>query len=404
MSRNGGTWARATPSEASVAQSAIAPSAQSVPVIAAPGRHRRKARRSPQRQKRHTNQIASAISTARTGFVRAEQRRPVELASPAARSSASASMSAAHSRRRGRSASSASSRRLTTSGGGCAAAARSAGASACTPALASARLGDRERRAALRAAHRLARRQRRAAGRALHRRLARRAARCTAGGSIVSSGSSARARRATSSRLGHRTAVRAALVVGADRGAAVDAVDPAAVAQQPGAVEARHRPQQPLFLEELGERLVGAVAPHALQLRRAAPARLVVHDLERAGAARAARVGAQQLVRQVVRERHLADQLEQRRAAQLRGLGAVEPDEVAADGRGRARPARRSGPTSVTRCIGSRQLPQASSGSAARAGRASAPRAVRPRRRRPPRAPAGRRGSSSAPARRRRRG
>ena len=145
--------------------------------------------------------------------------------------SASRCMAAAHSRRRGRSASSASSRRLTTSAGGCAALARSSGASACTAALASRRLGIASvaphcaqlidspgGRAAPQAAHCIASCLAGAVG--------------TACAGSVSSGSSARTRRAMSSRLGHRTAVGAERVVEADRAAAVDAVDPAFFAQQ----------------------------------------------------------------------------------------------------------------------------------------------------------------------------
>ena len=54
------------------------------------------------------------------------------------------------------------------------------------------------------------------------------------------------------------------------------------------------------------------MAAPALQLRRTAPARLVVDDLELAVATGTARVAFQQLVRQRARRGHCADQLEQR--------------------------------------------------------------------------------------------
>ena len=65
-----------------------------------------------------------------------------------------------------------------------------------------------------------------------------------------------------------------------------------------GPVHARHRPQQPLLLQELRKRLVGAVPIQALELQRGAPAAAVVHRLESGAAARAARAVAQGLVRQ----------------------------------------------------------------------------------------------------------
>ena len=195
-----------------------------------------------------------------------------------------------------------------------------------------------------------------------------------------------------------RAAPATALVALGDLAAAVDALDPAAIAQQPGAIDRRHRPHQALLFQELRERLVGAVAARALQLRRAAPARLVVDEPELAVAARAARVGAQHLVRQRARRRHVADQLEQRRAAQLRGLGAVEPDQVAA--------AAEVEVDAVPVVAGERQPLHRLAAVAAderrlgRRGNRAHPRLGGDAARH---APAGRRGSSSAPARRRRR-
>ena len=165
--RNGGTWPRATPSEARVAQSAIAPSASSVALTAA--RRRLSARTAtPARSRRRS-------ATARTGLApRSSRDDQSNGCSPwPRRARASSSMPAAHSRRRGRSAFDGAQaalddlrrrllgirlqqrRELLDRGVG----------------LAQAR--DGERRAALGAAHRLARRQGGAAGGALHRLLLR---------------------------------------------------------------------------------------------------------------------------------------------------------------------------------------------------------------------------------------
>jgi hypothetical protein len=156
---------------------------------------------------------------------------------------------------------------------------------------------DREGRAALRAADRLAFGQRCAARSALQRALARRGPVHWLGLDRVERVERAR-QTGDVEQARNRAAPPALLVVLADLAAAVDAVDPAAVAQQLGAIDQRHRPEQSLFLEELRERLVRAVTARALQLRRPAPARLVVDDRQPAGAARAARVAAQHLVRQ----------------------------------------------------------------------------------------------------------
>ena len=150
--------------------------------------------------------------------------------------------------------------------------------------------GDRERRTALRAADRLAGRQRRTARGAAERVLPR--GRPVHGRRLDGVERIERVREARDvEQARHRAAPPAERVVLADRAAAVHALDRAAVAQQLRAIDQRHRTEQPLFLQELRERLVGAVATLALQLRRAAPARLVVDERERAVAARAARVG-----------------------------------------------------------------------------------------------------------------
>ena len=127
----------------------------------------------------------------------------------------------------------------------------------------------------------------------------------------------------------HRAAIRAQPVGRADGGAAVHATDAALGLQQALAVLGRHRPQQAFFLQELGERLVGAIALGALQLQRFAPARLVVHGLQRLRAARAGAARAKHLVRQGIGLGHAADQRQEAAAGETGAFGAVEPDQVA---------------------------------------------------------------------------
>ena len=283
VSRNGGTCARATPSEASVAQSAIAPSASG-------RRHRarvrrrgtiqrlgaRSARRACRSARRATRGCAAAPTIQRPSSAPSRRRRARELAC----------ISAAHSRRRGRSASMRVEPALDRPPPTDAPPPRAAPARAPAPRRWLRQARDRERRAALRAAASsrpaaAPHRRRRTAARLLAARrqdVVRRGA---------SSGSSARRAR-ESSRLGD-DGTRAARVRADVAPQSTHSMR--RVAQQTGATtSAATSAAADPFLEELGERLVGAVAAHALQLRRAAPARLVVRERKRrrrsAGSAR----------------------------------------------------------------------------------------------------------------------
>ena len=251
--------------------------------------------------------------------------------------------------------------------------------------------GDGERGAALRADHRLAGTHRRAARGTAQRILARcrsverrrldgveRIERMREPGDVE--------------QARHRVAPGALRVVLADVAAAVDAFDAASLAQKPRAIGQRHRSQQPLFLQELRERLVGAVraartaaassGPSATGCGRGSARRHSAGSAHRRAAARAAARASS----------HRADQVEQApAAAQLRRLDGVEPDYVAAAAQVELDRAR-----VVT---GERQALHRAAAVAAgqqrlRAARPARSRAVRHRRRR--HAPAGRRGSSSA--------
>ena len=129
---------------------------------------------------------------------------------------------------------------------------------------------------------------------------------------------------------GHRTAVAALLVALAQGRAAIDAVDVSVALQQPCPIDQRQGPKQTLFLQKLRKRLVGTMAGAAFEVQRTAPARSVVHRLQRRAAACAAGVRAQRQVRQVLCACHRSDQIEQRRTGQPRRLGKIEPDQVAA--------------------------------------------------------------------------
>ena len=164
---SGGTCAKATPSEARVAQSAIAPSASS-------GRaHRRAA--AAQRQNRHS-QPDCRDDRRRRGPGCGPRSTQVDqsIGLPCRRRCrASSSMPATHSRRRGRSAWIASSRRFTTSAGGLLGVRLEHRRELLDRGVGLAQARDRSVAPHCAQLMRLARRQRRAAGCALHRLLLR---------------------------------------------------------------------------------------------------------------------------------------------------------------------------------------------------------------------------------------
>ena len=195
-----------------------------------------------------------------------------------------------------------------------------------------------------------------------------------------------------------RAAVAAALVAPGDLAAAVDAFDPVAVAQQPGAVDPRHRSEQPLFLEELARTTdrrrdgAGTAAatsgPSATGCGRCRAGRRSAGSARRRAASRAA-------------GRASSPSRRSARAARCRPA-APSPSRRTRPGRSRGRGRGRRCGHSGRRASGA----ASAGGSCRRPVAALRPRPTRspaPRRERRRHAPAGRRGSSSAPARRRRR-
>ena len=261
--------------------------------------------------------------------------------------------------------------------------------------------GDRERRAALRAADRLAFGQRRAAGRALQRGLACRARGRRAGGSIVSSGSSACARRATSSRLGIERHHR-------QRSSAL-AISPPQLMQS---IRPRSRSSLARSIGDIGlsspfsSRNCANVWYAPWRRRHSScderPQRDWLWTIFSRPAQRGQRASARSIsCGSALRRGHVRRSA---RAAPGRSAApsrAVEPDQVAAAAEVEIDARARSG----------RRAPGAASAGGNCRRRAAARPTRRPRRpsspsarqRRPPHAPAGRRGSSSAPSRRPRR-
>ena len=182
--------------------------------------------------------------------------------------------------------------------------------------------------AAARALHRLARRQSGTTGHALHCGPLRQ--RAVHGGLVERVFGVERARQARHiEQARHRAAMRAGRVTGADRCAAVDAVDLAVARQHLGPIGARHRAHQALLGQVFGKGLPGTMRVAALELQRRPPACAVVDLLEPGAAMRAGDAWAKGLMRQALGLGHRPDHVEQCRARDACRLDCVEPDQMA---------------------------------------------------------------------------